>query len=151
MQRMRPGRARVYALSKCFRRGVPMPLEGPVHPTIPVSDIDRARSFYEKTLGLSPAPEQRKAGDLPFDVGEGARLVLVERPDHEPADFTLASFEVADIREAMEDLRSRGVEFEEYDLPDLKTEEGIARFEGELAAWFRDPDGNFLCLHEYTE
>lgn len=128
-----------------------MALQGPLHPTIPVSDLERARSFYEKALGLSPAPEDRKPGDLPFETEAGARLVIVERPDHEPADFTLASFEVSDIREAMEDLRSRGVEFEEYDSPDLKTEEGIADLEGQLAAWFRDPDGNFLCLHEYEK
>ena len=50
----------------------------------------------------------------------------------------------------MRDLRGRGVRFEDYDMPGLKTTDGVATLEGERAAWFRDPEGNILCLHQGT-
>ena len=72
---------------------------------------------------------------------------VYERPSAGDAEHTLATWEVPDVRVAVQDLRGKGVSFEEYDFPEFKTEDGVATAGDFQAAWFRDPDGNILCLH----
>jgi len=111
--------------------------------TLPVSDIEAAKSYYEGTLGFE-RDEENPAGVF-YRVGSSSVFVY-------PSQFagtnkaTSASLEVEDIVAAVEELRGKGVTFEEYDMPGLKTENGIAELEGERAAWFKDPDGNIWAL-----
>lgn len=114
------------------------------HATIAVSDLDRARRFYEDTLGLK-AREERSDG-VAYQTGDTWFLVY-------PSQFagtarsTYMTFEVPDLDAAIEELSARGVTFEQYDLPGLKTDErGIAEVQGIRGAWFKDPDGNILAV-----
>jgi catechol 2,3-dioxygenase-like lactoylglutathione lyase family enzyme len=113
---------------------------------LPVVEMARARRFYEETLGL-PAPEVRPSGEARYRAG-GTRFALYPRSTPTRADHTALSFQVDDLAAEMRALASRGVVFEEYDLPGLKTEGGVCVLGSERAAWFKDPDGNILCLHQ---
>jgi hypothetical protein len=81
----------------------------------------------------------------------GTLLEVYERPTAGEAQHTLASWEVGDLRAAVDQLRNRGVRFEEYDLPEVKTEDGISTTGDLQEAWFRDPDGNILRIHSQAE
>jgi catechol 2,3-dioxygenase-like lactoylglutathione lyase family enzyme len=119
-----------------------------VSATIPVRDPGRSRDFYEGTLGLTVKQEIADGG-FEFDGGGGSSLYVYpteENAGKSPA--TLASFEVEDARATVDDLRGKGVTFEEYDMPGLKTEDGIAEFAGARGGWFKDPDGNILAIFE---
>jgi len=83
---------------------------------------------------------------LIYEAGKGSRIVLYQRDRPSGSDATSMGFVVDDVRATVRDLRARGVTFEEYDLPGLKTVDGIATMEGEEAAWFKDPDGNILAI-----
>ena len=115
---------------------------------VPVSDVEAAIRFYGETLGLklrerrSDLPENREAE---FEAGEGTLLVY-ESVGAGQSRHTVAGFRVDDIDEVVAGLRERGVAFEEYDLPDLKTEGGIAAVGDVRAAWCKDPDGNILAV-----
>jgi catechol 2,3-dioxygenase-like lactoylglutathione lyase family enzyme len=116
-----------------------------VHPTIMVSDMARARAFYEGQLGLEIVRE------LPPYVFLGAgsgQLALVARPSVTPPATTICAFEVEDLAATLAALHTRGVVFEEYDLPTLRTVGGIAKVGPFQAAWVRDPDGNYLGIHD---
>lgn len=113
---------------------------------LPVVDMNRARKFYEETLGLPPG-RARPNGETRYQAG-GTSFALYQRPTPTRADHTALSFEVKDIAAEMTALRARGVRFEDYDLPGLKTVEGVCVLGGERAAWFRDPEGNTLCIHQ---
>ena len=112
--------------------------------TLAVSDLNRARRFYEQTLGLEPADEN--PGAVTYRVGPSILVVY-------PSDYagtnqaTGATWAVGeDFDAVVEDLRDKGVSFEQYDLPDT-TREGDIHVMGEMrAAWFKDPDGNILSL-----
>lgn len=115
---------------------------------VPVSDVEAAIRFYGDTLGLvlrerrSDLPENREAE---FEAGEGTLLVY-ESVGAGQSRHTVAGFRVEDVDEVVRSLRERGVVFEEYDLPDLKTENGVAAVGDVRAAWCRDPDGNILAV-----
>jgi catechol 2,3-dioxygenase-like lactoylglutathione lyase family enzyme len=113
---------------------------------LPVVDMNRARAFYEGLLGL-PAPQVRPGGEARYQAG-GLSFALYPRATPTRADHTALSFEVRDLAAEMRDLRARGVCFEEYDLPGLKTREGVCVLGAERAAWFKDTEGNILCLHQ---
>jgi catechol 2,3-dioxygenase-like lactoylglutathione lyase family enzyme len=113
-------------------------------PYIPVSDRRRAIDFYTGTLGLELYEET--GGDVVFAAG-GGTLVGAYVSDHAgKAGHTLAAFFVDDLDATMAALRERGVTFEDYDFPELKTVDGVAELDGERGAWFKDPDGNILGL-----
>jgi len=114
---------------------------------VPTTDLARARRFFGETLGLQEAGFPTPGEEVIFRCGRGSLLEVYERPTAGDADHTLASWEVPDVRAAVDDLRSRGVRFEEYDLPEFKTEDGVATAGDFQSAWFRDPDGNILCVH----
>ena len=109
-----------------------------------VDDIPAAREFYGTTLGL----EVNEVEDmLDVTLGSGTHVLIYPKPNHEPATFTILNFPVADVDAAVDDLAARGVAFERYDEPELKTDEkGISRGNGPTIAWFRDPAGNILAV-----
>ena len=115
-----------------------------------VDDIARAREFYRDTLGLEVA--DRMEG-LELDVGGGSKVFVYEKTDHEPATFTILNFPVDDVDGTVDRLKSSGVRFETYDLPNLKTDaRGIMRAkDGPTIAWFKDPAGNILSVLESRE
>jgi catechol 2,3-dioxygenase-like lactoylglutathione lyase family enzyme len=119
---------------------------------IPAQDLERARTFYEDKLGLVPLEE--RPGGLRYRCGNGF-FSLFQSSGTASGDHTQMAWEVDDIVSTVEFLRSRGVRFEEYDVPGLKTVNGIAevsgnypstRAAGEKGAWFRDSEGNLLAL-----
>jgi predicted enzyme related to lactoylglutathione lyase len=119
----------------------------PITAILPVSDVDRARAFYAETLGL-PDKGTSPDGNRMFAAGGGAMLALMKAEDGAQTSHTVLSFEVSDIGDEIRDLAARGVTFEDYDLPELKTVDHVAAMGAERAAWFKDTEGNFLCLHE---
>jgi catechol 2,3-dioxygenase-like lactoylglutathione lyase family enzyme len=120
--------------------------------TIPVVDMKRARRFYADTLGLEEidSPDGSfSEGNAVFQVGDCTRFMLYQRPERTKAEHTIAAFTVDDLEQSVDDLKQRGVRFERYDMPNLKTDErGIAADNGMKAAWFRDTEGNVLSLGE---
>lgn len=113
---------------------------------LPVIDMARAREFYEKRLGLVPGG-LRPDGKFVYRVG-GSTLALFPKPEGTKAEHTAISFQVANIAAAIDGLKRTGVVFEDYDFPDFKTVDHVCVLGSEKAAWFKDPEGNFLCLHE---
>lgn len=118
---------------------------------VPTADLGRAKAFYGRTLGLDDANVPTPGPQVVYRCGGGTLLEVYERPTVRPAQHTLASWEVSDIRAAVDQLRNRGVRFEEYDLPEVKTADGISSTEDLREAWFRDPDGNILRIHSHAE
>ena len=127
--------------------------EGRVATRLPAQDLARARAFYADKLGLDPVEE--RPGGLRYVVG-GGKFALFESGGAASGDHTQMGWEVDDIEATVAALRSRGVVFEEYDLPGLTTVGGIADIDGnypskgtgERGAWFRDSEGNMLGIGE---
>lgn len=120
--------------------------DSPVTTMLPVKDMDRARAFYEGRLGLAPGGF-RADGKFVYAVA-GSTLALFPKPEGTKADHTAISFRVADIAASIEQLKRAGVVFEDYDFPGLKTVNHVCVLGAEKAAWFKDSEGNFLCIHE---
>lgn len=116
---------------------------------LPVTDADRAREFYSGPLGL-PFLGADTEGTLIFGLGSGACLGLMPKEPGAQSANTTISFEVSHIEAMIADLEASGVHFEDYDLPNLHTVNHVCVLGAEKAAWFTDPDGNILCLHERT-
>jgi catechol 2,3-dioxygenase-like lactoylglutathione lyase family enzyme len=114
---------------------------------VPTTDLARAKAFYGQMLGLTDANLPTPGPQVIYRCGGGTVLEVYERPTAGDAQHTLASWEVGDLRAAVDQLRNRGVRFEEYDLPEVKTEDGISTTGDLREAWFRDPDGNILRVH----
>ena len=119
----------------------------PVTTLLPVRDIDRARDYYARVLGLVPEGA-RPDGKFVFRCGNGGLLALFPKPDGTKAEHTAVSFEVPDISTTIRALKARGVSFHDYDLPGFRTEGHVCVLGSEKAAWFSDTEGNILCLHE---
>jgi catechol 2,3-dioxygenase-like lactoylglutathione lyase family enzyme len=119
----------------------------PVSTMVPVTDVDRARAFYSESLGLDYRGTNDEGSAL-FALEGGNTLVLLPRPGSRPSESTTLSFEVDDIHQEIAELEGRGVVFEDYDTPDFATVDHIAEMGSEKAAWFKDPDGNVLCVHQ---
>jgi catechol 2,3-dioxygenase-like lactoylglutathione lyase family enzyme len=116
--------------------------------TVPVRHLGRAREFYEGPLELRPVDSHRPDVDVIYECGGGTRLLIYEHPRSWGPAFTVAHFTVDDVPGAVRDLRARGIAFEEYDLPELKTVDGVATIDGRRFAWFRDLDENIFGLHD---
>ena len=119
----------------------------PMTTILPVIDMQRARGFYEKKLGLKPVG-MKPDGKFVYATGSGAVLALFPKDGGTKADHTAVSFQVRDIAAAIKDLKAAGVTFEDYDFPGLKTVNHVCVLGAEKAAWFKDTEGNYLCLHE---
>jgi catechol 2,3-dioxygenase-like lactoylglutathione lyase family enzyme len=109
-------------------------------------DLDAAREFYGDKLGLSVSKIEG-APLLSLDLGSDRSTLIYEKPDHEPANYTILNFPVADVEAEVDELSARGIEFERYDGFD-QDEKGIDRGDGPTIAWFTDPAGNILAVHE---
>lgn len=114
---------------------------------LPVTDTDRAKEFYSDRLGL-PFKGTDSEGGLMYQLSGGTMLVLLPREAGTQNPSTALSWDVADVRAEVAELEGKGVVFEDYDLPGIKTVDHIAEMGGEKAAWFMDPDHNVLCVHE---
>jgi len=119
----------------------------PAATTLPAEDLNRARSFYEEKLGLETERRDDMPESLFVHAGQGTLIVLYERA-RTKADNTALTFEVDDVEGTARELRDHGIEFDELDLPGLKTTGGIADRGTDKAAWFKDSEGNTLCIHE---
>ena len=119
----------------------------PATTILPVRDVDRARDFYERRLGLKPMGLQQD-GKFLFALGDGGTLALIPKADGTKAEHTAVSFRVDDVVREIGVLKDRGVVFEDYDLPGFRTEGHVCVLGSEKAAWFKDTEGNILCLHE---
>jgi catechol 2,3-dioxygenase-like lactoylglutathione lyase family enzyme len=112
------------------------------------TDLTRSQDFYENKVGLNLSPETIK-NHLLFECGDGTTLLVYGRPAPNKADHTQVRFWSEDVEADVKALAARGVVFEEYDFPALKTVGGIATTPGiGKSAWFRDPDGNTLALFQ---
>ncbi len=124
---------------------------GRVATRLPAQKLERAKGFYAEKLGLEP--DEEREGGLRYVCAAG-EFALFESAGTASGDHTQMGWEVEDIEATVSDLRARGVVFEEYDLPGLKTVDGIADIEGdypskgsgERGAWFRDSEGNMLGI-----
>ena len=110
------------------------------------NDIPKAAEFYGRTLGLDV---KQADGMLELHLAGGHHVIVYPKPNHEPATFTVLNFPVESVDAAVDELTKRGVRFEKYDMPDLKTDaRGIMRGNGPTIAWFKDPAGNILSVIE---
>ncbi|HEU5143192.1 MAG TPA: VOC family protein [Solirubrobacterales bacterium] len=124
--------------------------ESKVSATIAVSDLQRAKEFYEGKLGLSAGGGDEEAQVVNYDCGGGTELLVYVSEHAGKATATVATWEVSGLEQLVDELTAKGVAFERYEEP-LKTDEkGILRSEGMGAvAWFRDPDGNTIAVGEF--
>src|SRR5436189_4741282 len=112
-------------------------------------DIQTAKKFYSETLGLDVSESH---GLLTLRLAGGSNVLIYPKPNHVPATFTVLNFPVDDVDRTVDALAKRGVSFETYNKPDLKTDEkGIMRGNGPTIAWFKDPAGNILSVLEETD
>ena len=110
------------------------------------NDIEKAKEFYGKTLGLKVSESH---GLLTLHLAGDNNVLIYPKPNHVPATFTVLNFPVKDVDQAVDELTKRGVRFEIYNLPDIKTDKkGIMRGKGPTIAWFKDPAGNILSVLE---
>ena len=119
----------------------------PTTTILPITNPERARHFYAERLGLAfvrLGPD----GNQIFALNKNSSLALMEKPPGAQSEHTALSFEVDDVMSSVAELEGNGVSFEDYDLPGLKTVDHVCVLGSEKAAWFKDPDGNILCLHE---
>jgi catechol 2,3-dioxygenase-like lactoylglutathione lyase family enzyme len=116
-----------------------------IMPVLAVEDLDRATTFYRDKLGL----EVRRLGEDPssavVEIGDSGRLLLY-KTSYKRGENTVAAILVNDVESTVSELRSRGIAFEEYDLPGLKTENGVAVLGDLHSAWFKDSEGNTLAI-----
>lgn len=120
----------------------------PVWPVLPTKDLGRAKNFYENILGLKLVSVNEAMGCQIYETGGTKIQVYKTGANH--GENTAATFHVTNIDSEVEYLKEKGVVFEEYNMPGFKTQNGIATLETEKSAWFKDPDGNILCLHQTT-
>jgi len=110
------------------------------------NDIGKAKEFYGETLGLKVSESH---GVLMLHLAGDKNVLIYPKPNHVPATFTVLNFPVKDVDQAVDELTKRGVRFEIYDLPDIKTDKkGIMRGNRPTIAWFKDPAGNILSVLE---
>ena len=117
----------------------------PIRAYIPVSDVKRARRFYEGTLGLKP--KEKYAGGVIYECG-GAEVFMYPTPNAGTSRASQAFWQVSDVEAEVKELKSRGVKFEEYDMPGIKMVHSIATGGGAKTAWFKDTEGNILAISQ---
>jgi predicted enzyme related to lactoylglutathione lyase len=118
--------------------------QSPMYAYVPAKDVARARKFYEQKLGLKP--KQEIAGGVAYEFGKGTGCFLYPTPNAGTSKASQAFWQVEDVEREVRELKGRGVKFEDYDMPGMKTENGIATAGGAKAAWFKDSEGNILAL-----
>ena len=116
----------------------------PMYAYIPAKDVVRARKFYEEKVGLKP--EREIAGGVVYQCAGQTACFLYPTPNAGTSKASQAYWQVADVEREVAELQARGVVFEEYDMPGLKTVNGIAVGGGGKAAWFKDTEGNIMAI-----
>jgi catechol 2,3-dioxygenase-like lactoylglutathione lyase family enzyme len=115
----------------------------PAFSSFAVDDLDKAREFYTDTLGVNVS--DGPMGVLSLDLAGDRSTLIYPKPDFTPSTYTVLNFQVDDVEAAVDELGTRGVEFERYEGFD-QDEKGIARAGGPAIAWFKDPAGNILAV-----
>jgi catechol 2,3-dioxygenase-like lactoylglutathione lyase family enzyme len=118
--------------------------KSPMYAYLPAADLVRARRFYEEKLGFTPAREV--AGGVAYEFAGGTACFLYPTPNAGTSKASQAFWRVDDVEREVAELKARGVTFEEYDMPGLKTRGGIATAGGAKTAWFKDTEGNILAI-----
>jgi catechol 2,3-dioxygenase-like lactoylglutathione lyase family enzyme len=119
-----------------------------VEATVPATDLERAAEFYGDVLGLRAGGTLAPRTDLVYELGNGGTLLVYHWPGPPPPRLTFAHFVVEDVAGTVAELRGRGVRFDDYDLPELKTVDGVAEVGDHHFAWFRDADDNVLAIRD---
>jgi catechol 2,3-dioxygenase-like lactoylglutathione lyase family enzyme len=117
--------------------------------TLPATDLERARRFYADTLGLTVAEEL--PGGLFYELADGTRFLLYPTQGTASGEHTQIAFRVDDLDAEVAALRARGVVFEEYDYPGLKTVDGIAEMGPLRGAWLKDSEGNLIGIVQFDD
>ena len=113
---------------------------------LPAQDLERAKAFYRDKVGLTPTQERDPMGGLLFELSDGTGFAVFQSSGKPSGTHTQMALEVPDLDAAVKDLRARGLKFEEYDSPGLKTVNGIADIAGTKVAWFKDSEGNLIAI-----
>lgn len=119
-----------------------------LHTVLPAADLDRARAFYHDKLDIDP--DEEVEGMLFYHVGPESAFEIYETSNAGSAKNTQMNWMTDDLDAEMKRLRDHGVMFEDYDVPGLKTKNGVATMDGGKSAWFRDTEGNFICITQRT-
>ncbi len=119
--------------------------DAPIRAYIPVSDVSRARKFYEDIVGLKPGEEY--AGGVIYECG-GTEVFMYPTPNAGTSKASQAYWEVDDVEAEVANLKARGVKFEEYDMPGMTMKNSIATAGGAKTAWFKDTEGNILAVSQ---
>ena len=122
----------------------PVLKNAPVVPYIPASDLARARRFYEDKVGL--VPREQIEGGVVYECGDRSWIFLYRSGGAGTSKASQAFWQVKDVEKEVAELRAKGVVFEEYDMPGLKTVNGIATAGNSKAAWFKDSEGNIMAI-----
>jgi catechol 2,3-dioxygenase-like lactoylglutathione lyase family enzyme len=122
----------------------PVLSQSPIIAYVPVSDLARARKFYEEKLGFT-ALESSDVGVM-YESGKGTRFFAYKSAGAGTNEASTAFWDVPNLEAEVADLKKRGVVFEEYDNPGYKTVNSIATGGGVKSAWFKDSEGNILAV-----
>ena len=120
--------------------------ESPIYAYIPASDLPRARRFYEEKIGL--VPKEEVAGGVVYEFAGQTACFLYPTPNAGTSKASQAFWAVADVDREIEQLKARGVVFEDYDMPGERTPAGAVNAGGAKAAWFKDSEGNIMAIIE---
>lgn len=118
--------------------------ETPIYAVLPAQDLARAEEFYRNKLGFEPT--QRQDGTLIYTTSAGSTFQIYETANAGTAQNTQMGWATEDFETEIQQLRDRGIRFEEYDFPELTTQNGVADLADVQAAWFKDSEGNILCV-----
>ncbi len=121
----------------------------PIVPYIPVTDVARARKFYEEKVGLDP--KEQYAGGVIYECGKGSSVFMYPSAGAGTSKASTAFWAVDDVAAEVAELKARGVVFEEYDMPGIQTVNSIATGGGAKTAWFRDSEGNIVAVSHRTK
>jgi predicted enzyme related to lactoylglutathione lyase len=134
----------IYAL-----KGIIMLTDSNIIAVLPAKDINRAKEFYRDKLGIEPS-ESMEEGSVMYSCGQGTRFLIYQTENAGTARNTQMGWETDNLEREMEELRSRGVVFEDYNFPGLKTENGVATADWGKAAWFLDSEDNIINISQRT-
>ena len=117
----------------------------PIRAYLPASNVPRARKFYEQLIGLKPKEEY--AGGVIYECG-GAEVFLYPTPNAGTSKASQAYWQVTDVEAEVAELKSRGVKFEDYNMPGMNMKNSISTAGGAKTAWFKDTEGNILAVSQ---
>lgn len=130
-------------------KGIIMFKDSNIMAVLPAKDISRAKAFYRDKMGIEPS-DSMEEGTVMYSCGQGTRFLLYQTDNAGTAKNTQLAWDTDNLQREMEELRARGVVFEDYDFPGLKTENGVATTSWGMAAWFLDSEGNIINISQRT-